>query len=520
LNLGKLLLRSSLCYPNKIAIYYGEEGITYKELNRRVNKLANGLKELGIREGDRIALWLYNCPQFIEAMYACWKAGFIIVPMHSKANPREVISLLKNSEPTCIIIHEDFLPYLELIKEEVKTLKFFISLYKTEENLIDYEKLIENSREEEPKGPNDLNYPIWIIYTSGTTGRPKGATLTHKTQLLGCLSYLSNIYNVHPNDIALFAGPLTHGNGLYLLPYISKGATNVLLTSKSFQPKEVFETIQKRKVTVIPYIVPTQLKLLMTSEYIDNYDLSSLKTVVYGGSPIHLEDIKALLKRFGNIFVQIYGQAEMNSLISTLSKEDHVLDEKDRRYKLLKSAGKINIGVDVKIVNDKGEEVRVGEIGEIIAKNESLMLGYWSDPELTKEVVKDGWIYTGDLGYIDEEGYLYIVDRKKDVIKSGGLAIYSKEVEDVILKHPAVKEVAVIGVPDEVWGEAVKAIVVLKDNVRVSEEEIIEFCKEYLSSYKKPKSVEFVETLPKNPAGKILKRELREKYWRGMERRV
>ncbi|GBC75534.1 Long-chain-fatty-acid--CoA ligase [archaeon HR06] len=233
-----------------------------------------------------------------------------------------------------------------------------------------------------------------------------------------------------------------------------------------------------------------------------------------------MEDIKALLKRFGNIFVQIYGQAEMNSLISTLSKEDHVLDEKDKKYKLLKSAGKINIGVDVKIVNDKGEEVRVGEVGEIVAKNESLMLGYWNDPELTKEVVKDGWIYTGDLGYIDEEGYLYIVDRKKDVIKSGGLAVYSKEVEDVILKHPAVKEVAVIGVPDEIWGEAVKAIVVLKDNVKVSEEEIIEFCKEYLSSYKKPKSVEFVEALPKNPAGKILKRELREKYWKGMGRRI
>jgi long-chain acyl-CoA synthetase len=291
------------------------------------------------------------------------------------------------------------------------------------------------------------------------------------------------------------------------------------LKSKSFEPKLVFETIQKRKVTNM-FMAPAMIKRLIISPEIDTYDLRSLKCVHYGGAPIYVEDLKEAVRKMGQVFVQLLGQAESPMTISYLPKEEHLLKGTDEQMKRLTSAGIPRTDVEVKIFDDHDSELPLGKMGEIVVKGEVVMKGYWRNPLATSETLRGGWLHTGDLGVMDEKGYVYILDRAKDMIISGGENIYSREIEDIILLHPAVHEVAVIGVPDETWGEAIKAIVALKEGQKATKEDIINFCKEHLASFKKPKSVEFIDAIPKNPYGKVLKRELREKYWAGEARRV
>jgi long-chain acyl-CoA synthetase len=267
-------------------------------------------------------------------------------------------------------------------------------------------------------------------------------------------------------------------------------------------------------------MAPAMIKRLVTSPGLDKYDLSSLRCVHYGGAPILAEDLKESVRKLGQVFVQLFGQAEAPMTISYLRKEEHLLEGTEEQLKHLTSAGIPRTDVEVKIVDEHDRELPPGQMGEIIARGEVVMKGYWHNPEATAETLRGGWLHTGDLGVMDERGYLYILDRAKDMIISGGENVYSREIEDVIIRHPAVFEVAVIGVPDEKWGESIKALVSLREGQKVTEEEIINFCKQHLASYKKPKSVEFIGSIPKNPYGKILKRELREKYWKGETRRV
>ena len=267
-------------------------------------------------------------------------------------------------------------------------------------------------------------------------------------------------------------------------------------------------------------MAPAMIKRLVTSPEIDKYDLSSIRCINYGGAPIYVEDLKEAVRKMGQIFVQLFGQAECPMTISYLRKEEHLLEGTEEQMKRLTSAGIPRTDVEVKIFDEQDHEIPPGQMGEIVVRGEVMMKGYWRNPKATAETLRGGWVHTGDLGIMDERGYVYILDRAKDMIISGGENIYSREIEDVIVKHPAVHEVAVIGVPDETWGEAVKAIVSLKPGQKATQEEIINFCKEHLASYKKPKSVEFIAEIPKNPYGKVLKRELREKYWVGEARRV
>jgi acyl-CoA synthetase (AMP-forming)/AMP-acid ligase II len=268
------------------------------------------------------------------------------------------------------------------------------------------------------------------------------------------------------------------------------------------------------------FAAPTMVKMLVTYPDIDKYDLSSLKCLNYGGGPMYVEDLKEAVRKLPNCLVQLYGQAEAPMTISYLRKEEHVLEGTEEQMERLKSAGIPRTDVEVKVFDENDNEVPRGTMGEVVVKGEVVMAGYWNDPEATKETLKHGWLHTGDLGKTDKRDYVYLLDRAKDMVISGGENIYTREVEDVILRHPAVHEVAVFGVPDDKWGEAIKAIVSLKPVMKASEEELIDFCKQSLASYKKPKSVEFIDELPKNPYGKILKRKLREKYWKGQERRI
>jgi acyl-CoA synthetase (AMP-forming)/AMP-acid ligase II len=519
MNVGTLFTKAARSFPERLAIAYGEKEWTYREANERVNRLANALRGLGIQKGSNVAILLHNCPEFLETLFACFKAGIGSVPTNFRLHPKECSFIIDNSEAEAVILGEDFRDPLSALRGEMPRVKHYICITEPLEGMLRYEALIKDQPSTFTDEEVERDHLAWLFYTSGTTGRPKGAMLTHHNLMIMTMNFYADMCSLGPEDAILHGAPLSHGSGLYCLPNVAKAAANIILPSKTFDPKIVFETIQRRRVTNI-FMAPAMIKRLILSPEIDRYDLSSLRCINYGGAPILVEDLKAAVKKMGQVFVQLFGQAEAPMTISYLRKEEHLLEGTEEQMKRLTSAGIPRTDLEVKIVDDMDRDLPPGKMGEIVVRGEVVMKGYWKSPEATAETLRGGWLHTGDLGIMDEKGYVYILDRAKDMIISGGENIYSREIEDVIIKHPAVLEVAVIGVPDEKWGESIKAIVSLREGKKATEEEIVNFCKEYLASFKKPKSVEFIDAIPKNAYGKVLKRELREKYWKGESRRV
>ena len=519
MNVGTLFTKSARTYPERLAVTYGDYELTYQQANERINKLANGLRSLGVTKGDNVAILLHNCPEFLETLFACFKSGIGTVPINFRLHPKECSYIINNSDAVAVVLGDDFRDSLYPLKNEMPRVKYYICITDPLEGMFRYEELLDG------KSPNFIDVDVerddlaWLFYTSGTTGQPKGAMLTHHNLMTMTMNFFADMSPLGPDDVILHAAPLSHGSGLYCIPNVAKGAANVILHVKTFDPKIVFETIQKRKVTNM-FMAPAMIKRLVTSPDIDKYVLSSMKCIHYGGAPIYVEDLKEAVRKMGQVFVQLFGQAESPMTISYLCKKEHLLEGTEDQMKRLTSAGIPRTDVEVKIFDEKDNELPPERMGEIVVRGEVVMKGYWKNPRATAETLRGGWLHTGDLGIMDERGYVYILDRAKDMIISGGENIYSREIEDTILKHPTVHEVAVIGVPDETWGEAVKAIVALKQGQKVTQEEIINFCKEHLASFKKPKSVEFIDEIPKNPYGKVLKRELRERYWVGEARKV
>jgi acyl-CoA synthetase (AMP-forming)/AMP-acid ligase II len=519
INVGTLFTKTSRTFPERLAIAYGDYELSYQQANERINKLANAFTRLGIRKGQNVAILLHNCPEFLETLFACFKAGIGTVPINFRLHPKECSFIIDNSEAVAVVLGDDFRDSLYVLKSEMPKVKDYICITSPLGGMLYYEDLLKG------QSPNFVDVDVerddlaWLFYTSGTTGQPKGAMLTHHVLMMMTMNFFADMTPLGPEDVILHAAPLSHGSGLYGIPNVAKGAVNVVLHVKTFDPKIVFETIQRRKVTNM-FAAPAMIKRLVTSPEMDQYDLRSIKCIHYGGAPIYIEDLKEAVKKMGQVFVQLFGQAESPMTISYLRKEEHLLEGTEEQMRRLASAGIPRTDVEVKIFDENDKELPPGKMGEIVVRGEVVMKGYWRNPQATAETLRRGWLHTGDLGIMDERGYVYILDRAKDMIISGGENIYSREIEDVILKHPAVHEVAVIGVPDETWGEAIKAIVALKPGQNVAPEEIVNFCKGYLASYKKPKSVEFIPDIPKNPYGKVLKRELREKYWAREARRV
>jgi len=504
MNAGYLISRSARYFPERTAFVIDGKDVTYKELNRRVNKLANALLSLGLKKGDRVGLLFHNSYGYLESFLALYKAGLVWVRLNARLAPSELRGMLEDSGAVVLIHGPQFTETAEAISDGVQWI-----IQDGEGQGIGYEEFLEKGAEEEPEVDVTLDDLSDLWYTSGTTGDPKGIMLTHRN-IMTCTQFLlSDVYDITVEDKFLTAGALSHAGSVRILPFVIRGATCYL--HSHFDPEKILRETQDQGITDWA-VVPTMLIAIMDHPGFREFDLGSLERITYAGAPLPVERIKEALEKFGPILDQSYGQAESIITITHLCPQDHVTNDDPVKEKRLASAGREYPGVQVRVVNEKDEVIGPGEVGEVITRSDLVMRGYWNQPERTEEVMKGGWLHTGDIGYMDEEGYLFLVDRKHDKIITGGLNVFPREVEEVLARHEAIAQAAVFGVKDQYWGEAVTAAVVLKRDKRATEEEIKAFCKEHLAGYKRPKRIVFMEDLPKNLYGKVMRKELRRQF--------
>jgi len=516
---GDMLRRSASRFPDKSALIFDDNMITYRELNERANRLANSLLKMGLKKGDRIGVLCHNGPEFIEVYFASAKVGGIFTSINNLLKPAELKKILDYLSPRFMFFDFDYAQLLGSMKQNLGYVEFFICLDgPTSLSSIQYCDLVDQGHPEEPEVSISDGDVMTIVLTSGTTGIPKGVMRTHRHNLIGVMASTIE-FGIREDDRALFPLPFYHVTFEENMRHILMANSIVIRREGNFNAKEVLDLLSRQRITVC-LLVPTMINTLLQGVSIERYDLSHFRLLLYGGSPMPIELLRKAMGTLKCQFLQLYGQTETGPLITVLKPEDHVPDGSEEEMRVMASAGRPAHHCEVRIVDDSGNDVPVGEVGEIVIRSDAMSIGYWELPEETAKLIKDGWLYTGDFGRFDERKYVYIVDRKTDMIISGGKNIYPREIEEVLYSHEAVLEASVIGIPDEHWGESVKAIVVLKDNREASEEEIISFCKDKLASYKKPKSVEFRQELPKNPSGKILKRMIREQYWKARDRKV
>jgi len=509
-----LSIASAIC-PEKVAIVFEEKRYTFNQLNERVNRIGNALLNLGVQQGDRVAMLQVNTNQCIETYFAVAKIGAIYVPLNFRARGNELTYMLNSSEANTLFIGERYVNLVNSIKPELASVKNFVSLDSQQDGMLYYEDMIKSATADEiftDIGDEDTTI---LMYTAGTTGFPKGVMLSHNSFSIYVLE------NVSPADPVaeernILTVPLYHVAGIQAIMAAIYGG-RALVMERQFEAKEWMGLVEAEKVNRA-MMVPTMLKQLIEHPEFSKHDLSSLKVITYGAAPMPLEVIKKAVELFPGVsFINAFGQTETASTITTLSPEDHNItgteEEKEKKLKRLSSIGKPMSDIEMKIVDEEGNELPLGEVGEIVARGPRVMSGYWKDEEKTEKTIdKDGWVHTGDMGYVDEDGYFFLVGRATDIIIRAGENISPEEIEAVLHSHPKIEEAAVIGVPDEEWGEVPMAVVVVKEGEEATPEELMEYCRANLASFKRPRSVVFVDELPRNPMGKVLKRVLREQY--------
>lgn len=515
-----IIYRNALLYSDELAFKCGNKSVTFLEFNKRVNRLICALQGLGVPKGAVLSILSWNCLEYTEIYGAAMKGGFIASPFNARLQEDELVYLINYSETHTLFIGPEFVEMISAMRSRIDKVKQIVVIGSSAPDMISFHDLTFPCSDEEPDISPREEDPVFLFYTSGTTGTPRAGLYTQARAMDDTRRFPTPM-RVEQGDRQIQLMPLFHIGGTKIFwGHFFLGASNIIMPQTSFDPRATLKAIQEERATDIQ-IVPTHLAAFLDLPELDHYDLTSLKRILYAASPMPLELLKKGMEIWGPIFVQLYGSTEDGPIVSSLSEKKHkVLYDDPEKQGILRSAGIPQIGVHVRIVNENNDDVEADVVGEIVVKSKAVMKEWWGKPEDTARTIVGGWVHTGDMGKYDEQGYIYIVDRKKDMIVSGGENIFPREVEEVLYGHPAILEAAVFGIPDPYWVEKVHAVVVLKEGARAGEEELIEHCKAQLASFKAPKSVEIVDELPKNPAGKILKRQLRTKYWEGHDRIV
>ena len=503
-NIAAMLTKAAGRFAERPALALGSEVVMdFRAFAERAGALAGHLSgQYKLAQGERVAIAMSNHPDFMVVLYACWIAGLVAVPINAKLHRREFAYILEDCGARLVFTNAKTAQTLDGLEQEIAELDSAINTTEAGFTTLlqgDPAPLAEVS-------PDDA---AWLFYTSGTTGKPKGAILTHRNLVAMVVNHLADIDAVSEFDCLIHAAPMSHGSGTLGLSHVARGSLQVIPESGGFDPAETVQLVAHYPGACF-FFAPTMLVRLMASPALDGADMSNLKTIVYGGGPMYTADLLAALDRLGNKFVQIYGQGEAPMTITGTSRAVHMDKDHPRYLERLGSVGSVRTDVEVKVFDADDNELPVGEIGEVVLRGDVVMKGYWNNPEATAKALAGGWLHTGDMGAFDDDGFLTLKDRSKDMIISGGSNIYPREIEEVLLTHDGVAEVSVVGKPHPDWGEEVVAFVVLGPGSRASEADLDALCLDNIARFKRPKRYRFVTALPKNNTGKVLKTVLRE----------
>ncbi|GAA0684546.1 long-chain fatty acid--CoA ligase [Marinobacterium maritimum] len=511
--------RSAQIKPGAIATLCGERQQTFAQLQQRVARLAGGMQKIGINTGDRVAILALNSDRYYEYFFAVPWAGAVLVPLNTRWSAAENVYSLEDSGSSVLLVDDAFLSVAEAIRDSSESVTQFIYMGdgETPAGMLNYEALLEQAEpvEDARRGNDDL---LGIFYTGGTTGFPKGVMISHRNFYSSSIGAMAGLDFNRAGIRYLHAAPMFHvADAAMSMANTIAGNTHVFIPA--FQPMAVAQAIDTHRVTDV-LLVPTMVAMMLEQNAFDGADISSLDKIIYGASPMPEGTLRQAISKLPQVaFYQAYGQTELAPMGCILRPEYHVFEGPNAGK--LRSAGQPGPVVEIKVIDGEGNSLLPGEVGEVLISGPNAMLGYWNQPEQTAKTLVDGWVHTGDAGYLDEDGFLFLVDRVKDMIVSGGENVFSAEVESALSRHPAVHEAVVIGIPSEQWGEAVHAIVRLKPGEDVTEAELIAVCKEVIAGYKCPRSIDFREQpFPMTGAGKLRKMDLRKPYWEGCERAI
>jgi fatty-acyl-CoA synthase len=510
MNLGHLLTQTARLFPHRAAlIQEGGRIWTWEEMEQRVSALTDALRELGLRKGDRILVQSRNNLQMFESCWVAFRLGCVWVPTNFRLTPPEVAYLGASSGARAMIVEDIFRAHTDAVRSAATTLEHVIAIGTPRRGEHSYEALVQqhlgSAGEAETVEADD---PLWFFYTSGTTGRPKAGVLTHGQMAFVVTNHLADLVpGTSERDCSIAVAPLSHGAGIHALLNVARGAPTVVLASEKLDPRAFWKAVEKHRISNV-FTVPTIVKLLVEHPAVDEYDHSSLRYVIYAGAPMYRADQKLALQKLGKVLVQYFGLGEVTGSITVQPPEMHSIDDQDADA-LIGCCGRPRTGMEVAILDTESKSVAVGEIGEICVRGPAVFAGYHDNPEATSKALRDGWFHTGDLGKLDVRGLLYITGRESDMYISGGSNVYPREVEEVLLTHPAIAEVAVLGVPDRKWGEVGAAVVVLRNGSDLDREALLAHLEGRCARYRWPHHVVFWNALPRSGYGKIVKKDIR-----------
>lgn len=518
MNPGSFITRNACYHRNATALIFRDSKMTYGGLESRTNRLVNALRTIKIRKGDRVAVQSSNRPEIVEMEIACYKGGYVKVPINARYSVDETIKILNDSGTSVLIGDSGHLGPLMERQKEIKHVHTFMDMDGVTGNSCALEELMSRESDECPIQEVDPEDLAVLAYSSGTSGEFKAIMQTFGNRMAMIRkAFMIPEVKITKDDIFAHVGPITHASGMLIMPVMVAGGCNCIL--ERFNVPELLAVIEREKINYV-FLVPAMINMILAHPDLNNYSLGSLKGIFYGAAPMSAARIKDAIRRFGPILVQGYGLTESTSFSTILTAGDHLRAIEDGNMERLFSCGRPIFESELKIVDDEGNEAGPGEPGQIIIRGPDVMKGYYHKSRLSRTTLRNGWLHTGDIARKDDQGYIYIVDRRNDMIISGGFNIFPSEVEQALCSHPAVYEACVIGVPDDLWGEAIRAVVVLKSGHQVGANELIEHCGKHLAGFKKPRCVDFVDSLPKNPNGKVARRIIRERFWESEKRHV